>query len=95
MMVTVYVDWERHEILTEEQFEEEVDGLVQNIKSDSREYDGRLYMFLDEKRIDAVDLFYMTEADKVALREEYEEWLVKDSKAQLLDGEFEKVELNL
>lgn len=95
MMVTVYVSWEGQEILTKELFDEEVKGLVENIKADACEYDDRLYIFLEGKHLDIIDLFHMTETDKLALRKEYEEWLVEDAKAQLLDEEFDEVELEL
>jgi hypothetical protein len=95
MMVTLYVNWGGQEILTKEQFEEEVEGLVENIKEDACEYDGRLYTFLEGKHLDAVDLFYMSETDKLELRKEYEEWLVEDAKAQLLDEEYDEVKLEL
>jgi hypothetical protein len=94
-MVTVYVNWEEHEILTKEQFNEEVKGLVENIKEDEYEYDDRLYNFLEEKHLDVIDLFYMSETDKLTLRKEYEEWLVGDAEAQLLDEEYDEVKLEL
>ena len=95
MMVTVYVSWEGHEILTKEQFEEEVKGLVDNIKEDEYEYDDRLYNFLEGKHLDVIDMFYMSETDKVALREEFEEWLVGDAEEQLLNEEYDEVKLEL
>jgi hypothetical protein len=94
-MVTVYVNWKEHEILTKEQFEEEVKGLVENIKGDEYEYDDRLYNFLEEKHLDVIDMFYTSETDKVALREEFEEWLVGDAEEQLLDEEYDEVKLEL
>ena len=95
MMVTVYANWESHEILTKEQFEEEVSGLVDNIKDDNCEYNDRLYTFLEEKHLDVIDMFYMSETDKVALREEFEEWLVGDAEEQLLNEEYDEVKLEL
>ena len=95
MMVTVYVSWESHEILTEEQFKEEVKNLVENIKEDACEYDGRLYNFLEEKHLDVIDLFYKSEADRLELRKEFEEWLVDDARDQLLERTYDKVELEL
>ena len=95
MMVTVYVNWESHEILTKEQFNEEVKGLVENIKEDEYEYDDRLYNFLEEKHLDVIDMFYTSETDKVALREEFEEWLVRDAEEQLLGEEYDEVKLEL
>ena len=95
MMVTVYVSWESHEILTEERFKEEVKNLVENIKEDEYEYDDRLYNFLEEKHLDVIDLFYKSEADRLELRKEFEEWLVGDAEEQLLDYHFEKVKLEL
>ena len=95
MMVTVYVNWEGHEILTKEQFNEEVKGLVENIKEDEYEYDDRLYNFLEEKHLDVIDMFYMSETDKVALREEFEEWLVGGAEEQLLEEEYDEVKLEL
>ena len=95
MMVTVYVSWEGHEIFTREQFDKEVKNLVENIKEDEYDRGERLGEFFDYKRLDCVDLFDMSEIDKQALREEFEGWLVKDAEAQLLDEEFEKIELNL
>jgi hypothetical protein len=94
-MVTVYVNWESHEILTKEQFKEEVEGFVENIKDDNCEYNDRLYIFLEEKHLDVIDMFYMSETDKVALREEFEEWLVGDAEEQLLDEEYDEVKLEL
>ena len=38
MMITVYVDWENHKILTMEQFEEEVALFVKELKNDNYEY---------------------------------------------------------
>jgi hypothetical protein len=94
-MVTVYVNWKEHEILTKEQFNEEVKGLVENIKEDEYEYDDRLYNFLEEKHLGVIDMFYTSETDKVALREEFEEWLVGDAEEQLLDEEYDEVKLEL
>ena len=95
MMVTVYVSWEGHEILTKELFKEEVKGLVENIKEDPCERGERLEAFLNYKRLDCVDLFDMSETDRQALAKEFEEWLVEDAEAQLLDEEFDEVELEL
>ena len=95
MMVTVYVSWECHEILTKEQFKEEVEGLVENIKEDPCERCERLEAFFNYKRLDCVDLFDMSETDKQALVKEFEEWLVKDAEAQLLDEEYDEVKLEL
>ena len=95
MMVTVYVSWEGHEILTRELFDEEVDGLVENIKGDAYERGERLEAFLNYKRLDCVDLFDMSETDKQALAKEFEVWLVEDAKAQLLEEEFDEVEIEL
>ena len=95
MMVTVYVNWGGQEILTKEQFKKEVEGLVENIKEDEYEYDDRLSDFLEEKHLDVIDLFYMSETDKLALREEFEGWLVGDAEEQLLHEEFDEVKLEL
>ena len=95
MMVTVYVNWEGHEILTKEQFKKEVEGLVENIKEDEYEYDDRLYDFLEESHLDVIDLFYKSETDKLALRKEFEEWLVGDAEEQLLHEEYDEVKLEL
>ena len=95
MMITVYVNWESHEILTKEQFKKEVEGLVENIKEDEYEYDDRLYNFLEEKHLDVIDMFYMSETNKEALRKEFEEWLVGDAEEQLLHEEYGEVELEL
>ena len=95
MMVTVYVDWENHEILTEEQFEEEVSGFVENIKDDASEVNSRLYYFLERKEIDQVDLFNMSETERIRLHHEFEEWLVEDAREQLLEEEYDKVKLEL
>ena len=95
MMVTVYVDWGSHKILTMEQFEEEVALFVKELKNDNYEYNERLYNFLEEKHLDIVDMFYMSETDKEALREEFEEWLVRDAEEQLLNEEFDEVKLEL
>ncbi len=95
MTVTVYVNWEEHEILTKEQFEEEVKGFVENIKEDEYEYDDRLYTFLEGKHLDVIDMFYTSETDKEALRKEFEEWLVGDAEEQLLEEEYDEVKLEL
>lgn len=95
MMVTVYVDWEKREVLTKEEFEREVDNLLKDIKDDVNELNNRLYMFLEEKEIDQVDLFNMSETERQKLHHEFEEWLVRDAKYQLLEWTFDKVELEL
>ena len=95
MMVTVYVDWGSHRILTMEQFKKEVEGLVEDIKEDEYEYDDRLYDFLEEKHLDVIDMFYMSETDKEALRKEFGEWLVGDAEEQLLHEQFDEVKLEL
>ena len=95
MMVTVYVNWGGQEILTMEQFEEEVALFVKELKVDNYEYNKRLYDFLEEKHLDIVDLFHMSETDKEALREEFEEWLIGDAEKQLLNEEFDEVKLEL
>ena len=95
MMVTVYVNWGGQEILTMEQFEEEVALFVKELKVDNYEYNKRLYDFLEEKHLDIVDLFHMSETDKEALREEFEEWLIGDAEKQLLNEEFDVVNLEL
>ena len=95
MMVTVYVNWENREVLTEEEFERETNNLLENIKDDVSERDGRLYEFLEQKELDQIDLFYMSEIDRQALIKEFEEWLVDDAREQLLEWTFDKVELEL
>ena len=95
MMVTVYVNWENREVLTEEEFEREANNLLENIKGDVSERDSRLYEFLEKKELDQIDLFYMSETERQKLHHEFEEWLVRDAKYQLLEWTFDKVELEL
>ena len=95
MMVTVYVNWEDREVLTEEEFERETNNLLENIKDDVSVRDSRLYEFLEKKELDQIDLFYMSEIDRQALIKEFEEWLVDDAREQLLEWTFDKVELEL
>ena len=95
MMVTVYVDWDKREVLTKEEFEREADILLENIKDDVSVSNERLYIFLEEKEIDQVDLFNMSEIERQRLHHEFEEWLVDDARDQLLDWTYNKVELEL
>ena len=95
MTVTVYVSWETHEILTKEQFEEEVKSLLENIRDDKYEYDERLCAFLEGKEIDQIDLFHMAEIDRKALHKEFDEWIIEDARVQLLEEHFEETELNI
>lgn len=95
MMITVYVDWEERRILNKEEFKMDVDTLVENIKEDRYERNERLEDFLDEKELNCVDLFDMSEVERQALVKEFEEWLVGDAEAQLLGEYFEEVRLEL
>ena len=95
MTVTVYVNWEEHEILTKEQFKEEVEGLVENINKDHYERRERIWGFLEYKELDWGDLFDMSETDRQELKKEFEEWLVGDAEEQLLHEEYGEVKLEL
>ena len=95
MTVTVYVNWEEHEILTKEQFKEEVEGLVENINKDHDERRERIWGCLEYKELDWGDLFDMSETDRQELKKEFEEWLVGDAEEQLLHEEYGEVELEL
>ena len=95
MMVTVYVDWEERRVLNKEEFMEEVNTLVENINEDHYERGERIGDFLDYKELNCVDLFDMSEADKQALVKEFEEWLVEDAKAQLLEEDFSEAVIEL
>ena len=95
MMVTVYVNWENREVLTEEEFELEASAHLKDIKNDVSELNNRLYNFLEEKEIDQIDLFNMSEIERQRLHNEFEEWLVDDARDQLLEWTYDKVELEL
>ena len=95
MKVTVYVDWEKREVLTKEEFMEEVDTLVENINEDHYERRQRIWEFLEYKELDWGDLFDMSETDKQELVKEFEVWLVGDAETELLEEVFDKVELEL
>lgn len=95
MKVTVYVDWEERRILNKEEFEKEVDFLVGNINGDFREREERIRVFLDDKELDSIDLFEMSEVDRQALLKEFDKWLVEDAKAELLEEYFSEAVVEL
>ena len=95
MMVTVYVDWEERRVLNKREFEEEVCTLVENINDDSYERNERIVAFLDEKELDAVDLFEMSDSDRQVLLKEFKEWLVVDARTQLLEESFGEAVIEL
>ena len=95
MIVTVYVSWGSHKILTREQFNEEVKGLVEDIKEDHYERREGIWAFLEYKELDWGDLFDMSETDRQELKKEFEEWLVGDAEEQLLHEEYGEVKLEL
>jgi hypothetical protein len=95
MTVTVYVNWEERKILNKEEFGEEVNTLVENINEDHYERRERIWEFLEYKELDWEDLFDMSETDRQELVKEFEEWLVGDAEVELLEGEYDEVELEL
>lgn len=95
MTVTVYVDWEERRVLNKAEFEEEVDAFVDNINGDYRERGERIEAFLDEKELNAVDLFEMSDSDRQALLTEFKAWLVVDAKTELLEESFSEAVIEL
>lgn len=95
MTVTVYVDWEERRVLNEAEFEEEVDAFVDDINGDHYERGERIEAFLDEKEVNAIDLFEMSDSDRQALLKEFKTWLVEDARAQLLEESFGEATIEL
>jgi hypothetical protein len=95
MTVTVYVNWEERKILNKEEFEEEVNTLVENINEDHYERRERIWEFLEYKELDWEDLFDMSETDRQELIKEFDEWLVMDAEAELLEDVFDEVKIEL
>ena len=90
MVVTVYVNPERGEALSEKQFEEKVQARVADILEDSDERDAYLNDYLEIAGFDCADCFQMSESRREDIRASFKEWLIDDAREYLLDPHFDE-----
>jgi hypothetical protein len=90
MVVAVYVNHERGEVLSEKQFEEKVLERVENILDDNGERDSYLNDYLEREGFDCADCFQMPESRRQDIKVSFKEWLTEDVRAYLLDIHFDE-----
>lgn len=90
MVVTVYVNPERGEALSEKQFEEKVQERVTYILNDSDERDAYLNDYLEIADFDRADCFQMSESRREDIRASFKEWLTVDVREYLLETHFDE-----
>ena len=89
MKVTVYVDWSENCILTEKDFEKEVEAETLERFDDSDFFDEWL-----DRNFDPSEIFHFTESEKEEERARFREYCREDAEAVLLN-EYEMIELEI
>lgn len=89
MKVTVYVDWSENCILTEKDFEKEVEAEILERFDDSDFFDEWL-----DRNFDPSEIFHFTESEKEEERARFREYCREDAEAVLLK-EYETIELEI
>ena len=89
MKVTVFVNWCENVILTEKDFEKEVEYETLERFEDSEFFDEWL-----DRNFDSSEVFYFTESEKEEERARFKEYCRADAEAVLLK-EYETVELEI
>lgn len=90
MVVTVYVNPERREALSEKQFEERVQARVKDILNDSSEKDSYLNDYLELAGFDCADCLQMSESRREDIKASFKEWLADDVREYLLETHFDE-----
>ena len=89
MKVTVYVDWSGDCILTEKDFEKEVEAETLERFDDSDFFDEWL-----DRNFNYSEIFHFTESEKEEERARFREYCREDAEAVLLE-EYETIELEI
>ena len=95
MTVTIYVNHDDKQVLTEKQFEEMVDRQLADALEDEYDKEQFLYAYLEQSNVDIVDCFLMTEEVRNRHKEEFERWLLQDIRTSLIDEYFDKYNLEV
>lgn len=89
MKVKVFVDWSESRILTEKDFEKEVEHETIERFDDSDFFDEWL-----DRNFDSSEIFHFTESEKEEERARFREYCRADAEAVLLE-EYETIELEI
>ena len=89
MKVTVFVNWSENVILTEKDFEKEIEAETLERFDDSDFFDEWL-----DRNFDPSEVFSFTESEKETHRNRYQEYCRQEAKMALLE-EYETVELEI
>ena len=89
MKVTVFVNWSENVILTEKDFENEIESETLERFDDSDFFDEWL-----DRNFDPSEVFSFTESEKETHRNRYKEYCRQEAKMVLLE-EYETVELEI
>ena len=89
MKVTVFVNWCENTILTEKDFENEIESETLERFDDSDYFDEWL-----DRNFDPSEIFSFTESEKEAHRNRFKEYCREEAKMALLD-EYEVIELEI
>lgn len=89
MKVTVFVNWCENTILTEKEFEKEVEFATLERFDDSDFFDEWL-----DRNFDSSEIFSFTESEKETHRNRFKEYCREEAKMALLE-EYETVELEI
>lgn len=95
MTITIYVNHNDKEVLTEKQFEELVARQVADVLEDECDKEQFLYTYLEQSNVDIVDCFLMTEEVRNRHKEEFEKWLLQDIRTSLIDEYSDKYNLEV
>ena len=89
MKVTVFVSWSENVILTEKEFENEIESETLDRFDDSDFFDEWL-----DRNFDPSEVFSFTESEKETHRDRYKEYCRQEAKMALLE-EYEVIELEV
>ena len=89
MKVTVFVSWDENVILTEKDFENEIESETLDRFDDSDFFDEWL-----DRNFDPSEVFSFTESEKETHRDRYKEYCRQEAKMALLE-EYEVIELEV
>ena len=89
MKVTVFVNWSENVILTEKDFENEIESETLDRFDDSDFFDEWL-----DRNFDPSEVFSFTESEKETHRDRYKEYCRQEAKMALLE-EYEVIELEV
>lgn len=95
MEIKMYVNWNEREILNEKEFKERIKEWADDTAESTYLRNIRLHEFLtDRKEMDMIDVYDLTNGQKVSLDLEFKEFLLEDAK-DCLEDEYDEITVEI